>query len=56
MPVGAGVAVGCSGVKVGVGINPDKEVLGDVEEPSAGERTEEDSTAIIASRSVVLAK
>ena len=56
MRVGAGVAVGCSGVKVGVGINAEKDVLGPVEESSAYERTEDDSTAIIASRSVVLAK
>ncbi len=56
MRVGGGVAVGCSGVNVGVGINAEKDELGDVEEPSADEGTEDDSAAIIASRSVVLAK
>ncbi len=56
MRVGAGVAVGCSGVNVGVGSKSEKDEFGDVEEPSADVGTEDDSTAIIASRNVVLAK
>ena len=56
MRIGSGVGVGGSGVNVGVGIREDNDVFGDVEESSGDERTEDDSTAIIASRSVVLAK
>ena len=56
MRIGSGVGIDGSGVNVGVGIREDNDVFGDVEESFGGERTEDDSTAVIASRSVVLAK